>query len=116
MGYLARDVAVVLGLAAGAYFANSWLASQPSSFTKSSWPSGVYACTEPYCTCDNLEIGEQCSAREVYRLGFVSDAVLPCRLVWPLYWAAQGTMFWALFVVGHDWYTLFSLLDFIPTS
>ena len=24
-------------------------------------------------------------------------------LVWPLYWAAQGTMFWALFVVGHDW-------------
>ena len=27
MGYLARDVAVVLGLAAGAYFANSWSAS-----------------------------------------------------------------------------------------
>lgn len=25
------------------------------------------------------------------------------RLVWPLYWLAQGTMFWALFVVGHDW-------------
>ena len=23
-------------------------------------------------------------------------------LVWPLYWIAQGTMFWALFVVGHD--------------
>nr|ABA91057.2 Omega-3 fatty acid desaturase, chloroplast precursor, putative, expressed [Oryza sativa Japonica Group] len=23
---------------------------------------------------------------------------------WPLYWAAQGTMFWALFVLGHDWY------------
>jgi hypothetical protein len=22
---------------------------------------------------------------------------------WPLYWIAQGTMFWALFVVGHDW-------------
>uniref|UniRef100_A0A0D9XN64 Fatty acid desaturase N-terminal domain-containing protein n=1 Tax=Leersia perrieri TaxID=77586 RepID=A0A0D9XN64_9ORYZ len=21
---------------------------------------------------------------------------------WPLYWAAQGTMFWALFVLGHD--------------
>lgn len=21
---------------------------------------------------------------------------------WPLYWMAQGTMFWALFVVGHD--------------
>lgn len=23
--------------------------------------------------------------------------------VWPLYWAAQGTMFWAFFVLGHDW-------------
>lgn len=22
--------------------------------------------------------------------------------VWPIYWAAQGTMFWALFVLGHD--------------
>ncbi len=24
------------------------------------------------------------------------------RWAWPLYWFAQGTMFWALFVVGHD--------------
>nr|GMD02107.1 omega-3 fatty acid desaturase, chloroplastic-like [Ipomoea batatas] len=23
-------------------------------------------------------------------------------IVWPLYWFAQGTMFWALFVLGHD--------------
>lgn len=23
-------------------------------------------------------------------------------VVWPLYWLAQGTMFWALFVLGHD--------------
>lgn len=26
---------------------------------------------------------------------------------WPvllLYWFAQGTMFWAIFVLGHDWY------------
>lgn len=23
-------------------------------------------------------------------------------LVWPLYWFAQSTMFWALFVLGHD--------------
>lgn len=23
-------------------------------------------------------------------------------VVWPLYWIAQGTMFWALFVLGHD--------------
>ncbi|KAE8797163.1 Temperature-sensitive omega-3 fatty acid desaturase, chloroplastic [Hordeum vulgare] len=26
--------------------------------------------------------------------------------VWPLYSAAQGTMFWALFVLRHDWYAL----------
>ncbi|CAK9164196.1 unnamed protein product [Ilex paraguariensis] len=23
-------------------------------------------------------------------------------IVWPMYWVAQGTMFWALFVLGHD--------------
>jgi fatty acid desaturase len=28
--------------------------------------------------------------------------VFICRWAWPLYWIAQGTMFWALFVVGHD--------------
>lgn len=47
MSYLARDVAIVFGLAAGAAAVNSWA-------------------------------------------------------LWPLYWIAQGTMFWALFVVGHD--------------
>lgn len=30
--------------------------------------------------------------------------------VWPLYWAAQGTMFWGLFVLGHDWYYFIPLL------
>jgi omega-3 fatty acid desaturase (delta-15 desaturase) len=48
MSYVARDVAVVFGLAAAAVYLNKWF-------------------------------------------------------VWPLYWAAQGTMFWALFVLGHDW-------------
>eukprot|EP00878_Enallax_costatus_P023475 GHUV01024971.1.p1 GENE.GHUV01024971.1~~GHUV01024971.1.p1 ORF type:complete len:194 (+),score=48.83 GHUV01024971.1:432-1013(+) len=47
MAYLAGDVAVVAGLAAGAYALSQWWA-------------------------------------------------------WPMYWLAQGTMFWALFVVGHD--------------
>ncbi|CAM9496096.1 unnamed protein product [Phaeothamnion confervicola] len=32
----------------------------------------------------------------------VGAGMLNNPLVWPLYWAAQGTMFWALFVVGHD--------------
>ncbi|VAH41657.1 unnamed protein product [Triticum turgidum subsp. durum] len=47
MGYVVRDVVVVLALAAAAARLDSWLA-------------------------------------------------------WPVYWAAQGTMFWALFVLGHD--------------
>ena len=24
-------------------------------------------------------------------------------VAWPLYWLAQGTLFWAIFVLGHDW-------------
>jgi len=24
-------------------------------------------------------------------------------LLWLIYWPIQGTMFWALFVLGHDW-------------
>lgn len=34
--------------------------------------------------------------------------------IWPLYWLAQGTMFWALFVLGHDWYSLLSLSLSLP--
>ncbi|XP_052187898.1 omega-3 fatty acid desaturase, endoplasmic reticulum-like [Diospyros lotus] len=35
--------------------------------------------------------------------GLVAVAIyLQSWLVWPFYWAAQGTMFWALFVLGHD--------------
>ena len=30
-------------------------------------------------------------------------AALDSWALWPIYWAAQGTMFWALFVLGHDW-------------
>lgn len=32
---------------------------------------------------------------------------------WPLYWVAQGTMFWAIFVLGHDWYTFFPFLPLL---
>lgn len=31
-------------------------------------------------------------------------------LFWPLYWPLQGTMFWAIFVLGHDWYILSFIL------
>jgi omega-3 fatty acid desaturase (delta-15 desaturase) len=33
-------------------------------------------------------------------------AAMDSWAVWPLYWAVQGTMFWAFFVLGHDWYLL----------
>ncbi|XP_042409221.1 omega-3 fatty acid desaturase, endoplasmic reticulum-like isoform X2 [Zingiber officinale] len=32
----------------------------------------------------------------------VAAARLDNWIMWPLYWVAQGTMFWALFVLGHD--------------
>lgn len=38
----------------------------------------------------------------VFGLAFAA-AYINNWFVWPLYWAAQGTMFWALFVLGHDW-------------
>ncbi|KAF9665613.1 hypothetical protein SADUNF_Sadunf16G0141300 [Salix dunnii] len=47
LGYVLRDVTVVLALAAAVLYLDSWI-------------------------------------------------------FWPLYWAAQGTMFWAIFVLGHD--------------
>nr|AGG38099.1 chloroplast omega-3 fatty acid desaturase 7 isozyme 2e [Musa ABB Group] len=35
----------------------------------------------------------------------LAAASLDSWTFWPLYWFAQGTMFWALLVLGHDWYT-----------
>jgi len=40
----------------------------------------------------------------VAALGAAAAAGMDSWAVWPVYWAAQGTMFWALFVLGHDWY------------
>jgi len=42
----------------------------------------------------------------VAALGAAAAAGADSWAVWPLYWAAQGTMFWALFVLGHDWYAV----------
>ncbi|KAG1338018.1 hypothetical protein COCNU_04G003240 [Cocos nucifera] len=44
-------------------------------------------------------------ARDVVAVvGLVAMAVFfDSWVVWPLYWLAQGTMFWAIFVLGHDW-------------
>jgi len=42
----------------------------------------------------------------VAALGAAAAAGMDSWAVWPVYWAAQGTMFWALFVLGHDWYAV----------
>lgn len=43
-------------------------------------------------------------ARDVIVVAGLAAGALAIKspLVWPAYWMAQGTMFWALFVVGHD--------------
>jgi acyl-lipid omega-3 desaturase len=38
----------------------------------------------------------------LYGLAFQFDGTWVAPVLWPLFWLAQGTMFWALFVVGHD--------------
>ncbi|KAF3454255.1 hypothetical protein FNV43_RR04702 [Rhamnella rubrinervis] len=37
----------------------------------------------------------------IFALAFAAIC-LDAWFVWPLYWIAQGTMFWAIFVLGHD--------------
>ena len=77
-----------MGLAAGAYAINTW--------------------------CARAARREAGAARGRRGRGFVPRVIFArslClehsprsrRWIWPLYALAQGTMFWALFVVGHDW-------------
>jgi hypothetical protein len=40
----------------------------------------------------------------------MAAAALDSWALWPIYWAAQGTMFWALFVLGHDWLVFLACL------
>lgn len=42
----------------------------------------------------------------------VAAVYLDSWIFWPLYWAAQGTLFWAIFVLGHDWYKSFNSFFF----
>jgi len=43
-------------------------------------------------------------ARDVVIVAGLAAGALAIKTpwLWPAYWAAQGTMFWALFVIGHD--------------
>lgn len=71
----------------------------------------------PPFTLQNIRdaIPAECFQRDAFRsfahlaldVGIVAGLAIAAYslnnpLVWPLYWFAQGTMFWALFVIGHD--------------
>ncbi|XP_020578807.1 temperature-sensitive sn-2 acyl-lipid omega-3 desaturase (ferredoxin), chloroplastic-like isoform X2 [Phalaenopsis equestris] len=64
----------------------------------------IRAAIPNHCWEKNLWRSMSYVARDV-AVVFVLAAAAACIdrwVVWPLYWAAQGTMFWALFVLGHD--------------
>lgn len=78
----------------------SFDASSPPPFTL----SDIRAAIPKHCWVKNPWISLSYLARDVavvFSLAAFS-AYLNNWFVWPLYWFAQGTMFWALFVLGHD--------------
>ena len=87
VSYLVKDVAIVAGLAVAAYSANTWCVFSHDSHCRDYLPG----LQDPPLYLLHLLI-------------FLPMLVYCCfRWAWPAYWLAQGTMFWALFVVGHDW-------------
>jgi omega-3 fatty acid desaturase (delta-15 desaturase) len=58
--------------------------------------------------CDCLILRKRTAGSLALDVGIVAALAIAAYTIdspflWPLYWFAQGTMFWALFVVGHDW-------------
>jgi fatty acid desaturase len=114
--HLALDVGIVAGLAAAAYVANSWWAPwSPLGLQQRRAPQSA-ARAAPARGCAPPPLHATRRARASAATGVLCRAEVarccphtphvhhaaPRRFVWPLYWLAQGTMFWALFVVGHD--------------
>nr|XP_023919010.1 acyl-lipid omega-3 desaturase (cytochrome b5), endoplasmic reticulum-like [Quercus suber] len=103
LSHFTRDEFVVFVLAAATiYFINSW----------SFWP--LYWAAQRTMFWVIVVLGHDCYTVFGFRLnsGHGSFVVVTlaaaaiyfnARSLWPLYWAAQGTMFWAIFVLGHDW-------------
>ncbi|CAN1809062.1 Acyl-lipid omega-3 desaturase (cytochrome b5), endoplasmic reticulum [Linum perenne] len=64
----------------------------------------IRAAIPPHCWVKSPLRSLSYVARDI--LVIFSFAAMAAKLdhwaVWPLYWAAQGTMFWAVFVLGHD--------------
>nr|ABA02172.1 fatty acid desaturase 3A [Linum usitatissimum]ADV92264.1 fatty acid desaturase 3A [Linum usitatissimum]ADV92265.1 fatty acid desaturase 3A [Linum usitatissimum]ADV92266.1 fatty acid desaturase 3A [Linum usitatissimum]AFK27237.1 fatty acid desaturase 3 [Linum usitatissimum] len=64
----------------------------------------IRAAIPPHCWVKNPWRSLSYVLRDL--LVILSFAVAATKLdswtVWPLYWIAQGTMFWAVFVLGHD--------------
>nr|ADV92272.1 fatty acid desaturase 3C [Linum usitatissimum]ADV92273.1 fatty acid desaturase 3C [Linum usitatissimum]ADV92274.1 fatty acid desaturase 3C [Linum usitatissimum]ADV92275.1 fatty acid desaturase 3C [Linum usitatissimum] len=64
----------------------------------------IRAAIPPHCWVKNPWRSLSYVLRDaVVILAFAAAALkLDLWAVWPLYWIAQGTMFWAVFVLGHD--------------
>lgn len=79
---------------------NAFDASCPPPFSLADVRSAI----PPHCWNKSASVSLCFFARDVALvLSFACVAAfLDNWLVWPLYWFAQGTMFWALFVIGHD--------------
>ncbi|BBN12508.1 acyl-lipid omega-6 desaturase (Delta-12 desaturase) [Marchantia polymorpha subsp. ruderalis] len=79
---------------------DSFDASAPPPFTL----SDIRAAIPKHCWEKNVWKSMSYVVRDVAIVfGLAAGAAyLNNWFVWPLYWFAQGTMFWALFVLGHD--------------
>ncbi|CAI0461488.1 unnamed protein product [Linum tenue] len=64
----------------------------------------IRAAIPPHCWVKNPWRSMSYVLRDaIVVLGFAfAAAKLDNWALWPLYWVAQGTMFWAIFVLGHD--------------
>ncbi|CAN1846346.1 Omega-3 fatty acid desaturase, endoplasmic reticulum [Linum perenne] len=64
----------------------------------------IRAAIPPHCWVKNPWRSLSYVVRDaVVILAFAAAALkLDSWAVWPIYWVAQGTMFWAVFVLGHD--------------
>eukprot|EP00752_Nemacystus_decipiens_P017567 g15742.t1 len=91
--------------------------SVPLVETKSAEKSGFDYGVEPPFTLQDIRkaIPSKCFKKDTFRslsylardvavvAGLAAGALaIKNPILWPAYWVAQGTMFWALFVVGHD--------------
>lgn len=75
----------------------------------------VRAAIPKHCWVKNPWISLSYLLRDIFIVTALVAAAIHFNnwIFWPIYWISQGTMFWALFVLGHDWYSFFSFIFLI---